>query len=450
MEITGKNITIIGAERSGIAAALLAKKLDAVPFVSDFSETERVRERCKQLELAGIEYELGIHSNRVLNCELAVVSPGVPSNSEIISKLKSAGIKVISEIEFAFNFCKGKIIAITGTNGKTTTTSLAAHTLKSCGVNSFAAGNIGIAFSDIVLNVGELDFVVLEVSSFQLDFIEKFKPNFAVLLNITPDHLDRYENKLENYIFSKYRIFENQDGSDYAVVNYDDPIIAQHEISSGAVKYSFSTSSKVERGTFLIGQNLCFLNEDGEDTVCGINDVSLRGKHNLSNVLSVLNVFKLINLPNEAIKNALSTFEPVEHRLEFVAEINGIKYINDSKATNVDAVWYALESFDETVYLILGGKDKGNDYSKIEDQVKRIVKKIYAIGASAEKIKSYFKSIADVRKVRSLKEAVNLSQKEAQPGEVVLLSPACASFDMFENYEDRGRKFKKAVNELNG
>lgn len=193
---------------------------------------------------------------------------------------------------------------------------------------------------------------------------------------------------------------------------------------------------------------MCFKNEDGEEVVCGTNDVILRGKHNLSNVLSVLNVFKLINLPNEAIKNALSTFEPVEHRLEFVAEIEGVDYINDSKATNVDAVWYALESFDEAVYLILGGKDKGNDYTKIDNQVQRIVKKIYAIGSSSDKIKKHFESFVNVRKVRSLKEAIKLARKEAHPGEVVLLSPACASFDMFENYEDRGRKFKEAVNEM--
>ncbi|MCO6473142.1 MAG: UDP-N-acetylmuramoyl-L-alanine--D-glutamate ligase [Melioribacteraceae bacterium] len=448
MEIKGKNITIIGAERSGIAAALLAKKMGAVPFVSDFSVSDKISERCKLLEKEEIKFELGSHSDQILNCDFAVLSPGVPSDSNVVLKLMKADKKIISEIEFAYNFCKGKIIAITGTNGKTTTTSLAAYTLKSCGVKSYAAGNIGLAFSDIALEVDELDFVVLEVSSFQLDFIEKFKPNFAVLLNITPDHLDRYDNKLENYVLSKFRIFENQNEADYAIINYDDPIIAQQDLNCRAAKYSFSTNSEVERGTFLRGQNLCFKNEDGEEVVCGKNDVILRGKHNLSNVLSVLNVFKLINLPNEAIKNALSTFEPVEHRLEFVAEIEGVDYINDSKATNVDAVWYALESFDEAVYLILGGKDKGNDYTKIDNQVQRIVKKIYAIGSSSDKIKKHFESFVNVRKVRSLKEAIKLARKEAHPGEVVLLSPACASFDMFENYEDRGRKFKEAVNEM--
>lgn len=448
MDIKGKNITIIGAERSGIAAALLAKKMGAVPFVSDFSVNNKIKERCKLLEQEGIKYELGSHSDEILNCDIVVLSPGVPSDSNVVRKLMESGKKIISEIEFAYNFCKGKIIAITGTNGKTTTTSLAAHTLAICGVKSYAAGNIGLAFSDIVLEINELDFVVLEVSSFQLDFIDNFKPNFAVLLNITPDHLDRYDNKLENYILSKYRIFKNQDEIDYAILNYDDPLIAKQNLNSAAAKYSFSTKGEVERGTFLRGQNIYFKNEDGEEIICAANDVSLRGKHNLSNVLSVLNVFKLINLPNEAIKNALSTFEPVEHRLEFVAEIDGVDYINDSKATNVDAVWYALESFDETIYLILGGKDKGNDYTKIDDQVKRIVKKIFAIGSSSDKVKKHFESIVNVRKVRSLKEAIKLARKEAQPGEVVLLSPACASFDMFENYEDRGRKFKEAVSEM--
>lgn len=448
MEIEGKNITIIGAERSGIAAALLAKKMGAVPFVSDFSVNDKIKDRCKLLEQEGIKFELGLHSDEILNCDFVVLSPGVPGDSKVVQKLMEADKKIISEIEFAYNFCKGKIIAITGTNGKTTTTSLAAHTLASCGVKSFAAGNIGLAFSDIVLEITELDFVVLEVSSFQLDFIENFKPNFAVLLNITPDHLDRYDNKLENYVLSKYRIFKNQDEIDYAILNYDDPLIVEQELNGTPAKYSFSINSEVERGTFLRGKDLYFRNQDGEEIICGTNDVSLKGKHNLSNILSVLNVFKLINLPNEAIKNALSTFTPVEHRLEFVAEIDGVDYFNDSKATNVDAVWYALESFDEAIYLILGGKDKGNDYTKIDDQVKRIVKKIFAIGSSSDKIKKHFESIVNVRKVRSLKEAIKLARKEAQPGEVVLLSPACASFDMFENYEDRGRKFKEAVNEM--
>ncbi|MCF8241097.1 MAG: UDP-N-acetylmuramoyl-L-alanine--D-glutamate ligase [Melioribacteraceae bacterium] len=446
MNYKGLKISIIGAVRSGVAAAKLAKRLGAVPFVSDTAEEEKIAQNLVMLNSEGIAFESGGHSGKVFDCDLLVTSPGVPSDSEVLTKAKSLGIKIISELEFASSVCKGNVIAVTGTNGKTTTTALFAHVINNCGGKAYTAGNIGRAFSEIALNVSEDEYVSLEVSSFQLDFIERFKPKFATILNITPDHLDRYGNDINNYINSKKRISENQDEKDFYISNDDDELT--RIIYSNATQYAFSIKNKVSNGAYSHDGKIFFVSDNKFDHVCDTSDLSIKGEHNLYNALPVVITAKIIGFENDLIKKGLSTFPGVEHRLEFVREIDGVKYINDSKATNVDSVWYALRSFEDPIILILGGKDKGNDYNQIKELVKNRVKKIYAIGSSSKKVFDFFSEFVDTEIVDTLENCVKRSLGDREEGDIVLLSPACASFDMFENYEHRGRVFKEAVNNL--
>ncbi|MCX7797868.1 MAG: UDP-N-acetylmuramoyl-L-alanine--D-glutamate ligase [Melioribacter sp.] len=448
MNIEGKKISIIGAVRSGIGAAKLAKKMNAIPFVSDSGSWESLQKSIEILQKEGIDYEIGLHSDKVYDCDLIITSPGVPSDSEVLQKAKQKGIEVISELEFASWFCKGTIISITGTNGKTTTTSLMNYTLNECGLKSYSAGNIGNAFSEIVLNVKENEFVALETSSFQLDFVNKFNPKFAILLNITPDHLDRYNNNFEEYIAAKFNISKNQNEDDFFIYNADDLTIVERIKDIKARKIGFSLYKKLEVGAYYRDGKICFAWYGKHEEVCNSSDLFIKGEHNIANTLAVLAVAKILNLPNRKIKNSFSTFRGVEHRIEFVRELDGVEYYNDSKATNVDSVWYALKSFDKPIYLILGGKDKGNNYDKIKDLVIQKVKKIYAIGSSANKIYEYFKNIVPTEYMQTIENCVETARKEAEPGSVVLLSPACASFDMFDNYEHRGKVFKTAVKNL--
>jgi UDP-N-acetylmuramoylalanine--D-glutamate ligase len=445
MEIKGKNISVIGAVRSGIGAAKLIKKLGGIPFVSDSSDTEKLRQSVLSLADENIDFELGGHSDRVYNCTMMVVSPGVPSDSFVVKKAMSKKIKVISEIELAAAFCKGNIIAITGTNGKTTTTTLCGYVFNHCGKKTYTAGNIGIAFSEIALDVNKDEFVALEVSSFQLDFIEKFKPKVAIILNITPDHLNRYENNYENYALSKLKIFDNQDPSDYLIINRDSKDLMNFFKSSGSVIVNFSTSTKMTDGCWFENEMVSFRLNGYEKFNCRRDDISLPGEHNLSNTMAVICAAKIFGLNSGKIIEALKLFKGVEHRLEFVREIDGVKYINDSKGTNVDSVWFALKSFDSPIFLILGGQDKGNDYNQIKDLVIQNVKKIFAIGSSAEKVFNFFHAFVKVEIKESLQSAVLSANQEAREGEIVLISPACASFDMFDNYEHRGKVFKEAV-----
>lgn len=448
MNIEGKKISILGAERSGIAAAKLAKAKGAIPFASDFASIEKVEKRIVQLQEAGIEFETGGHSERVFDCEFIVTSPGVPSDAKILVEAKAKGIPVYSELEFASWFCKGKIIAITGTNGKTTTTSLCAHTLNESGLKTYTAGNIGLAFSEVADQVKEDEFVSLEVSSFQLDHMKSFKPFFALLLNITPDHLDRYEGKFEKYVDAKMKIIMNQGGDDYFITNADDPEIPT-ELRNGDVKrFSFSLNKELANGAYYKDGKLFFSQNGKAEEVCPASALQIPGEHNIANALAVVAAAKNLGVANKKIMKSFETFPGVEHRLEFVREINGVRYINDSKATNVNSVWYALKSFDQPMYLILGGKDKGNDYNVIKDLVIEKVKKIYAIGVSAKKIYEFFKDIVPVEYKESLDDCAKAGRAEAKKGSVLLLSPACASFDMFNDYEHRGKVFKEAVNKL--
>ncbi len=448
MELSNKNITIIGAARSGIAAARLVKRFGGIPFVSDLQPESKLKNEIKELKKENISFEFNGHSEKVYDAELIVVSPGVPSDAPVLIKVKEKKIKMISEVELASHFCKGKIIAITGTNGKTTTASLCGHVLLKAGLNVYVAGNIGYAFSHIAADVKENEYVVLEISSFQLDLIETFKPYIGMILNITPDHLDRYENKFENYINSKKRIYENQTNDDFIILNSDDPVSKKYLTGYKSQCYSFSLKKNQKNYVYLKGKEIHFQQNGELKFSCKISDIKIPGEHNLANAMSVIAAAKILQLDNEKIIQGLSSFAGVEHRLELVRELDGVKYINDSKATNVDSVWYALRSFDNGLFLILGGKDKGNDYSRIKDLVVKKALKVYAIGSSAEKVFSFFHKSVKVEIKKSLEECVNSANKEARTGDIVLLSPACASFDMFDNYEHRGKVFKKAVMSL--
>ena len=448
MEIKDKKISVIGAVRSGVGAAKLIKALGGKPFVSDSGTEKKLADSIAKLKENKIEFEIGSHSKRVFDCDLMVISPGVPSDAAVIKKAVENKIKVISEIELAASFCKGKIIAITGTNGKTTTTSLCTYVLNSCGLKAYSAGNIGVAFSEIALDVKEDEFVSLEVSSFQLDFIDRLQPKFAVILNITPDHLNRYENKFENYIQSKLKIYNNQDESDYLILNKDDETLNKSLTKHRSKDYYFSLKDAQPFGAYVLNDKVIFNEDSFMEFSCGVSDINLKGEHNVANAMAVISIVKILKGDNEKLKQALGSFKGVEHRLEFVREIEGVSFINDSKATNVDSVWYALRSFDEPIFLILGGQDKGNDYNKIKDLVIKKVVKIYAIGSSADKVFNFFHSLVKVEIKNSMEEAVHAANNEARQNEVVLLSPACASFDMFDNYEHRGKVFKEAVNKL--
>ena len=448
MDITNKKISIIGAVKSGVAAALLAKKLGAFPFVSDSSEAAKLSKAQNLFEAENIHYEFGVHTDRIFDCDFIVTSPGVPSDSKALLKAVDKRIKIYSEVEFASWFCKGKIIAITGTNGKTTTTALMNHTLNSSGMKCYAAGNIGNPFSDIALDVMENEFVALETSSFQLDFIETFKPQFSMILNITPDHMDRYENSFDKYIASKIKIASNQSEENFFIYNSDDPNTIKSMKNSRVQKVGFSSSKEIAVGSYYKNSEMNFAWFGKVSKVCSSSDLFIKGEHNIANALAVMNVAKLLNIPNQKIREAFSSFKGVEHRIEFVRELNGVEYYNDSKATNIDSVVVALKSFEKPIYLILGGKDKGNNYDDIRDLVKKHVVKIYAIGVSAQKVQDYFDPFIETEKKESLEACVEAASKEAKSGSVLLLSPACASFDMFNNFEHRGEVFKEAVKKL--
>lgn len=447
-----KKVTIVGAARSGIAAAKLLKKKGFEVFLSDAGDISGIdHEILENIRNYGIEHEFGAHSDKVYDADVVVVSPGVPQNSKVIQNSLEKGIEVVSEIEAASWYCKGKVIAITGTNGKTTTTTLIGEIFKDAGYKTFVCGNIGIAFSDIVEQTDESSIVVLETSSFQLDNIRKFKPFIAIMLNVTPDHLDRYES-FEKYLESKMRIAENQNESDYFVFNYDDELVRNSSKSVHSNRTAFSLTDAVKKetqeGAYLNNLDLVYYYYMGEENVIDTQKLIIKGEHNVYNAMASVISAKIFGIEKEYIKKTLENFKGVEHRLEYVKELDGVKYYNDSKATNVNSVWYALKGFNEPLVLILGGKDKGNDYSQIEKEVKQHVKHIIAIGDSKQKVYDYFKDILPVTMAADMEDAVIKARQNAISNDVVLLSPACASFDMFDNYEHRGRVFKDIVNSL--
>lgn len=446
MDIKGKHIGIIGAVRSGVGAAKLALRFGAVPFVTDMTPAEKLGDYLRPLAELGIEFETGGHSDRIYSSDLVIVSPGVPSNAPVLAELKSRGITCISEIEFASWFCKGTILAVTGTNGKTTTTSLLHHVISSSGRVCYAAGNIGFAFSEITAEVPSDGFVALEVSSFQLDTITSFRPSAAMILNITPDHLNRYNNNFTEYISSKHRITMNQKSNDILILNDDDPVFKEHPVKTEAKQFWFSMTKPVADGVFLKEGRLVYSAASQEVFSVETSLLKIKGEHNWQNAAAVIIAAKFAGVENHKLSQGLSSFEAVEHRLEPAGVINGIEFVNDSKATNIDSVKVALKSFSNPVILILGGLDKGNNYDELVPLMAN-VKRIYAIGASAEKIVNYFEGKIPVGYKENLIECVKSGIADGTKGDTVLLSPACASFDMFENYEHRGRVFKEIVKE---
>jgi UDP-N-acetylmuramoylalanine--D-glutamate ligase len=445
MNIKGKKITVIGGIRSGLGAARLIKMFGGIPFVSDIGESPKLIESVKVLDSLNIEYEIGLHSDRIFDCDLMVLSPGVPLDSPVALKAIEKKITIIGEIEIAGLFCKGKVIGITGTNGKTTTTALIEHVFNVSGKKTYAAGNIGKAFSEIASEVKENEFVSLELSSYQIDLIDRFKPDTAIILNITPDHLNRYENSYQKYIEAKMRLLKNMTEGENVILNKDDDVVMSSLPAVKSRKYEFSLKEKVTDGCYFTGKEIKFLKEGNEEFSFLTDELFIKGEHNIANSMAAVIAAKIYDLGNKEIAEGLRTFKGVEHRLEFVRKIGGVRYINDSKATNVESVWYALRSFKEPIFLILGGQDSGNDYNKIKSLVKEKVKKIYAIGSSSDKVFNFFHHLVKVEVKASLEEVVMTVNKEARNEDIVLLSPACKSFDMYTSFEHRGNVFKQAV-----
>jgi UDP-N-acetylmuramoylalanine--D-glutamate ligase len=437
-----KRIVVLGAGISGVGTAVLAKKKGFEVFVSDKG---KITEDNKKVLLNNeIDWEENNHTlDKILNADEVIKSPGIPDSVELIQNLKNAKIPLISEVEFAFRYTKAKIAAITGSNGKTTTTLLLGHVLKNAGYDVLVAGNVGVGFA---LSIAErdYDYIVLELSSFQLDGIKNFRSDVAILLNITPDHLDRYDYKLENYSASKFKITENQQEQDFLVYNADDEIVK--EIKTKAKKLPISLKNEQKEGGFLNKNELIIKLNNNTMTM---QELALQGKHNIFNSMAAAMAARVFEVKDSVIRQSMIDFQNVEHRLEYVLTVHGIDFINDSKATNVNACWFALESMTKGVVWIVGGVDKGNDYSELAEMVDEKVKAIICLGQNNQNIIDVFKDKVDtIVQASTMSEAVNQSYSLANKGETVLLSPACASFDLFANYEDRGFQFKKSVRTL--
>lgn len=442
-------IVILGAGESGVGTALLAKQKGYDVFVSDASAIKPAFKA--ELEANAIPFESGTHDvERILAADEVMKSPGIPEKNELVKQIRAKGIPVISEIEFGYRY-KGdsKIVAITGSNGKTTTTSLLYHICKVAEQDVAIVGNIGFSFARQVA-VDPKALYVIEVSSFQLDDIQSFKPDIAILLNITEDHLDRYNYQFENYIKSKLRIIENQTEKDCFIYCIDDEVIVKQLelLTTHTNLLPFSMKQELKKGGYIKNDQM-MLKIQEERVTMSIYDFALKGKHNAYNTMAASIAATTLGIRKEKIREAVSNFHSLEHRMEFVATVKGVDFINDSKATNVNSTWYALESMQKPTILILGGVDKGNDYELVADLVKEKVKAIVCMGTDNAKLMEFFKDKVDqIVEVDSAKKAVNASFKLAEKGDVVLLSPACASFDLFKNYEDRGCQFKESVKEL--
>ena len=448
IKIKLKRLVILGGGESGVGAAILGKQKGYKVFVSDKGE---IAKKYKEVLLKNeINFEEKNHAEgKILNADVVVKSPGIPDTVSLILKLKDKGIKVISEIEFAAAFTNANIIGITGSNGKTTTTLLVHHILKNAGLNVGVAGNIGDSFAQ---QVAEQSFenYVLELSSFQLDGIEDFNSHIAILTNITPDHLDRYEYDFNKYIESKFRITKNQTAADYLIYDADDKAINNwlENNNTKAKLVPFSLEKQLKYGAYIKDNNI-IININKENIHMPLSTLSLKGKHNTKNAMAATMAAQLLKVRKESIKESLTNFEGAEHRLENVAKVRGVEYINDSKATNVNATFYALECMDKNTVWIVGGVDKGNDYEDLLPLVREKVKAIVCLGLENDKIKNTFGNVVDlIIETAGAEEAVKVAQKLSESGDAVLLSPACASFDLFDNYEDRGRQFKKAVKNL--
>ncbi len=443
-----KRLVVLGGGESGVGTAILGKKEGYEVFVSDFG---RIKDNYREvLKINEIKWEDEKHTEElILNADVVMKSPGIPEKAPIVKKLVEKGIPVISEIEFTVQFTSAKTIGITGSNGKTTTTMLTYHLLKQAGLNVGLAGNIGKSFAWQVAEEN-FDVYVLELSSFQLDGCINYKPNIAVITNISPDHLDRYDYKYENYIASKFRITMNQDENDYLIYDNDDEAISNwlQNNKTKAKLIPFSLLEKMKNGAF-INNDTMEITINNEEFAMKTTEISLEGKHNMKNAMAATSVAQLMKIRKETIRESLSNFQGVEHRLEKVLKIQNVQYINDSKATNVNATFFALDSMTVPTVWIVGGVDKGNDYSELMSLVREKVKAIICLGIDNRKIIDAFADVVDMMvEVDNMRDAVNTAKHIAEKGDNVLLSPACASFDLFQNYEDRGNQFKAAVRNL--
>lgn len=455
-EINNYSYVILGAGRSGIGAAKLLKKNGAKVFLSDSSSPDKLMYFDeKSMSKLNIPFELGMHSDKIFDYDIFVISPGIPMNSEVIERAVKMNKKVLSEIEIAYWFCNCPIVAVTGTNGKTTTTVLTGEIFKNAGIETKVCGNVGLAFSEVADEVKKNSVVVLEVSSFQLESIESFKPAVSMFLTFTPDHID-WHGSMENYMKAKLKINVNQSGDDTIVYNFDDEKIYSQKnlFKSNTVAFSIKKNLEKENlasGCYLCGSDIVYFNrkKNEREAVMNADDIFIRGKHNLCNSLAAISAAKIFEVSNDVIEDTLKNFRGVEHRIEPVREIGGVKFFNDSKATNFDSLYVALESFGKNIILIMGGKKGDNKFELVRDFMKNRVKKIFAIGQSSRAIYDYFSKSVEVEIMNTLGDAVTGAYKCSAPNDVVLFSPGYKSFDMFDNFEHRGNEFKKAVNNLN-
>ena len=452
MELKNKRVLVVGLGRSGVASAIFLQEHGAKVIVSDSKSEVQLQSEVPALLDRGISIETGHHGERTFrDQDLIVVSPGVPSDQPQLQHARSLGIPVIGEVELAFRFLQGKVLAITGSNGKTTTTTLVGEILAKSGTKSgkktLVGGNIGTPVISLAGQSTPDSQTVLEISSFQLESIEQFRPWIAAILNITPDHLDRHHT-FQAYVDAKARIFENQQASDFAVLNADDPTCVALKDKIKASLLWFSRKQPVENGAFLKGDQIVFRQNGQEQSVLSRSDIQLKGEHNLENVLAAVAMSMVAGCTPQQVCDAVKDFRAVEHRLELVATINGVTFYNDSKATNVDATVKALESFPGNIHIILGGKDKGSDYTVLNPLLHERAKRVYLIGAASDKIASHVKNATELVRSGTLERAVRQAFDAAKSGDVVLLAPACASFDQFNSYEHRGRVFKELVRSL--
>ncbi|MEM1041083.1 MAG: UDP-N-acetylmuramoyl-L-alanine--D-glutamate ligase [Bacteroidota bacterium] len=456
MNVEGKKVTVVGAARSGLAVARLLAARGAEVFLTE--QGRAAPGVADDLDAAGVAHEFGGHTVRALDADFLAVSPGVPTQASLVQNALGGSLAVYSEVEVASWFCDAPIIAVTGSNGKTTTTSLVAHIVRTADRPLVVAGNIGTAFADRVADCDAETLAVLEVSSFQLDHIDTFRPCVSVLLNITPDHLNRYDGDFGRYAAAKLRIFENQQPGDVLVYNHDDDLVrerAEQTAPDGVTRYPFSLDHELDRGAFVRDGSIVLRLTSPESSIAmeevlmPASDLSLRGRHNLYNSLAAAVSARAMEISSDVVRESLASFEGVAHRLEFVRELGGVRYVNDSKATNVNAVWYALESFDEPVVLIAGGRDKGNDYASLVPLVKAGCRGVVGLGESGDKVVLELGDHAKAAaRAQSMAEAIQFARLMAEEGDVILLSPACASFDMYTSYEQRGDEFKRLVNSL--
>ncbi len=445
MDLRGKKVLVVGLGKSGGAASRLLLRNGAIVTATDSNPAEKLSDEARGLSGLGVKLEAGFHrTESFISSDLIILSPGVPKEIKPLATAKARGIRIISEIELACRFINTPVIAITGSNGKSTTTTLICEILRTRGDVVFAGGNIGTPLCDYVLAGNIADWVVAEISSFQLETIEEFRPKISVLLNISPDHLDRYHN-ISEYAEAKFRIFENQGKGDTAIINGDEPWCPE---LSGRIKCDvvlFSRQKKITNGIYTEDGWIISDMEGARFRVCEISSLGIKGVHNLENAMASVAAGILAGCNRHVIETALKKFTGLEHRLEFVREINGVRYINDSKGTNVGAVIKSIESFNEPLLLIAGGRDKGSDFSPLGPLIKERVKRLILIGEARDKIAETAGSMTETSFASSLQEAVSIAHREAVKGDIVLLSPACASFDMFKNFEDRGNKFKEIV-----